>query len=41
MNTKLTLGTNESIIERAKQAAPARKTVVSAMLAGLARYRQT
>ena len=37
MNTKLTLSMDESIIERAKQAARARNTSVSAMLAGLVR----
>ena len=35
MNTKLTLSMDESVIERAKQAARARKTSISAMLAGL------
>jgi hypothetical protein len=35
MNTKLTLSMDESVIERAKKAALARKTSVSAMLAGL------
>lgn len=37
MNTKLTLSMDESVIERAKQAAHARNTSVSAMLAGLVR----
>ena len=37
MNTKLTLSMDESIIERAKLAARARNTSVSAMLAGLVR----
>jgi hypothetical protein len=37
MNTKLTLSMDESVIERAKQAARARNTSVSAMLAGLVR----
>ncbi|WP_462330912.1 DUF6364 family protein [Thiohalocapsa halophila] len=37
MSTKLTLSMDESIIERAKQAARARNTSVSAMLAGLVR----
>lgn len=35
MNTKLTLSLDESVIERAKQAARARNTNVSAMFAGL------
>jgi Family of unknown function (DUF6364) len=35
MYTKLTLSMDESVIERAKQAARARNTSVSAMLAGL------
>lgn len=35
MNTKLTLSMAESTIERAKQAARARNTSVSALLAGL------
>jgi hypothetical protein len=35
MSTKLTLSMDESVIERAKQAARARNTSVSAMLAGL------
>jgi hypothetical protein len=35
MNTKLTLSMDESVIERAKQAARARNTSVSAMLSGL------
>jgi hypothetical protein len=37
MNRKLTLSMDESLIERAKQAARARNTSVSAMLAGLVR----
>jgi len=37
MTTKLTLSMDESVIERAKQAAHARNTSVSAMLAGLVR----
>lgn len=37
MSTKLTLSMDESVIERAKQAARARNTSVSAMLAGLIR----
>ncbi len=37
MNTKLTLSMDASVIERAKQAARARNTSVSAMLAGLVR----
>ncbi|WP_295881901.1 DUF6364 family protein [uncultured Thiohalocapsa sp.] len=37
MNTKLTLSMDESVIARAKQAARARNTSVSAMLAGLVR----
>jgi len=37
MNAKLTLSMDESVIERAKQAARARNTSVSAMLAGLVR----
>ena len=37
MNTKLTLSMDEAVIERAKQAARARNTSVSAMLAGLVR----
>lgn len=35
MNTKLTLSMDASVIERAKRAARARNTSVSAMLAGL------
>ncbi len=35
MNTKLTLSMDKSVVERAKQAARARNTSVSAMLAGL------
>ena len=35
MKTKLTLSMDESVIERAKRAARARNTSVSAMLAGL------
>jgi len=35
MTTKLTLSMDESVIERAKKAARARKTSVSAMLAGV------
>lgn len=37
MNTKLTLSMDASVIERAKQAARARNTSVSALLAGLVR----
>lgn len=37
MSTKLTLSMDASVIERAKQAARARNTSVSAMLAGLVR----
>ncbi len=37
MYTKLTLSMDESVIERAKQAARTRNTSVSAMLAGLVR----
>lgn len=37
MNTKLTLSMDESVIERAKRAARARNTSVSAMLAGIVR----
>jgi hypothetical protein len=37
MNTKLTLSMDEPIIERAKQAARAHNTSVSAMLTGLVR----
>jgi hypothetical protein len=37
MNTKLTLSMDESTIERAKQAARARNTSVSALLAGFVR----